>query len=219
MVVMRGGRRRRSGPWVAAGAGLVLVMALVGITAVALGGRDGLQNAADTGQLTGLLISAGGVSVAMLRWARQRTRTTPVLAAPTTAELAEVKQRPAGLVAQQWTHEATLRSLDDPDPIPVRPATSSSPPGAGDPVARRAATRASVRASVPRLPLGLPYGLLFGLVAGQKFGLVAGLAFGLVIGLMLGRHHAWVAYVIATRRLRSMMRLTAPAICALFGLR
>jgi hypothetical protein len=37
-----------------------------------------------------------------------------------TFEIITLKQRLAWLVDQQWRHEATLRSLDNPDPIPVR---------------------------------------------------------------------------------------------------
>ncbi|MGW4967599.1 NACHT domain-containing protein [Nonomuraea sp. NPDC004186] len=49
---------------------------------------------------------------------RVRRRTGP---APVTAQaIAAAKEVLAGLVGQQWRVEATLRSLDDPDPIPVR---------------------------------------------------------------------------------------------------
>ncbi|MFI6320187.1 NACHT domain-containing protein [Nonomuraea sp. NPDC050556] len=43
-----------------------------------------------------------------------------VTAPARTSPLAEAKEVLAGLVEQQWRTEAALRSLDDPDPIPVR---------------------------------------------------------------------------------------------------
>lgn len=54
--------------------------------------------------------------VSLLAWVR-RPRAA---AAPTTAGVAQAKDVLAGLVAQQWRTEALLRSLDDPDPIPVQ---------------------------------------------------------------------------------------------------
>jgi hypothetical protein len=47
-------------------------------------------------------------------------RGTRVPAAVTPQTLAEAKEVLAGLVEQQWRTEAVLRSLDDPDPMPVR---------------------------------------------------------------------------------------------------
>ena len=111
---------RNRGPWIATITGVIAVLLLLLLTGMPLGRKDGLPNAADTGQLTGLLIAAGGAVVAMVFWAWRATRSTGASVAPTPAELAQVKQRLAGLVAQQWKAEATLRSLDDPDPIPVR---------------------------------------------------------------------------------------------------
>ncbi|MFC6086095.1 NACHT domain-containing protein [Sphaerisporangium aureirubrum] len=49
---------------------------------------------------------------------RWRRRTAPVMVTPDAVAVA--KEVLAGLVGQQWRTEAMLRSLDDPDPIPVR---------------------------------------------------------------------------------------------------
>jgi hypothetical protein len=48
-----------------------------------------------------------------------------------------------------------------------------------------------------QLPGGLVFGRAFGLVGGLVFGLVGGLA----VWLQYGNHHAWAAYLIATRHL------------------
>lgn len=56
------------------------------------------------------------VVLPLLAWGR-RPR---AVVAPTSASVARAKDVLAGLVGQQWRTEALLRSLDDPDPIPVR---------------------------------------------------------------------------------------------------
>jgi hypothetical protein len=48
---------------------------------------------------------------------------------------------------------------------------------------------------------GLVVWLVFGLGLGLAVGSVLGVAAGLATGLAAGRHHAWIAYVIATARL------------------
>jgi hypothetical protein len=62
------------------------------------------------------LTVVASVVVPLLAWER-RSR---VVVAPTTAGVARAKDVLAGLVGQQWRTEALLRSLDDPDPIPVQ---------------------------------------------------------------------------------------------------
>ncbi|NVI89123.1 NACHT domain-containing protein [Actinomadura sp. BRA 177] len=54
-----------------------------------------------------------------MRWAWQRSRRLGA-SAPVAGTLAQAKELLAELVDQQWKDEARLRSLDDPDPIPVR---------------------------------------------------------------------------------------------------
>jgi hypothetical protein len=62
------------------------------------------------------LMVVATVVVPLLAWGR-RSR---AVVAPTTAGVARAKDVLAGLVGQQWRTEALLRSLDDPDPIPVQ---------------------------------------------------------------------------------------------------
>ncbi len=119
IVVMRGGRGWW--PWLAALGVTALMLVLIMVTFAPLSGKDGLQNAANRAQLTGgLLIAAAVPTVAVLGWARRRSRELRTAAAPTTDTLTRAKDVLAGLVAQQWRDEARLRSLGDPDPIPVR---------------------------------------------------------------------------------------------------
>jgi hypothetical protein len=62
------------------------------------------------------LTIVGTTVVPILAWNR-RSR---AIVAPTTASVTQAKDMLAGLVGQQWRTEALLRSLDDPDPIPVQ---------------------------------------------------------------------------------------------------
>lgn len=57
------------------------------------------------------------------------------------------------------------------------------------------------------LTLGVTFGLAFGLAHGLAYGIAYGLAIGLAIGPALGSHHAWAAYLVATRRLARQGRL------------
>ncbi|XVQ15776.1 hypothetical protein ACQP1W_25650 [Spirillospora sp. CA-255316] len=95
-------------------------MVLLVVTAIPLGGKDGLQNSANTAQLTALLVAAGTAAVVMVVWAWRTTRTSQATATPATDVVEHAKDLLAGVVTQQWRDEARLRSLDDPDPIPVR---------------------------------------------------------------------------------------------------
>ena len=110
---------RRGGTW---WRGTVMVAGMLGlavslaVVAAALRGKQGLQTAANVAQLLSLLLGVPALVSALLRW-RQRPR---VLAAPTTTDIARAKDVLAGLVAEQWRVEAAVRSLDDPDPMPVR---------------------------------------------------------------------------------------------------
>jgi hypothetical protein len=113
-------RGRNRWPWAAAGAGLVALVLLLTVTVAPLRDRDGLTTSANTAQLTALLIAAGTAAVVMARWAWRAARSARAAAVPTSAALDRAKDRLAGAVAEQWKREAALRSLADPDPIPVR---------------------------------------------------------------------------------------------------
>jgi hypothetical protein len=115
--------RRSSTRWRKAVMGLVML----GLAAVLTGALGALVSESllhkkwpTTAQVTRLLeifltVVATAV-VPLLAWER-RSR---AVVAPTTAGVARAKDVLAGLVGQQWRTEALLRSLDDPDPIPVQ---------------------------------------------------------------------------------------------------
>ncbi|QXJ21124.1 NACHT domain-containing protein [Actinomadura graeca] len=105
-------------PWVAAGVAVTGLVLLLAVTALPLTGADGLPASADTAQLTGLLVAVGPAAVGVVVWAWRTTRQAG--AVPSTDTLTRAKDVLAGVVAEQWKQEARLRSLDDPDPIPVR---------------------------------------------------------------------------------------------------
>lgn len=91
---------------VAVGAGLLAVAGCVTVVALTL--RSGLASAASA-------VTLVSAAVAALRWWR-RTATPVVLP----GRVSEAQQVLAGMVARQWRSEALLRSLDDPDPMPVQ---------------------------------------------------------------------------------------------------
>jgi hypothetical protein len=104
-----------------------LAVAVVGAVAVtivvtlALDRNDqGLQRLSRLGSITGL--AAMAVGVVMWAWRTTSTARERRLAAtvPSGEVLAHAMDVLAGRVQEQWQHEARLRSLDDPDPIPVR---------------------------------------------------------------------------------------------------
>ncbi|GII80084.1 hypothetical protein Sru01_50660 [Sphaerisporangium rufum] len=97
-------------------AGLAGVTAVLVVIGVALRGAGGLQTAANVAQLVGVVLVVPTLLVPLWLWWRRSTARPPV----TSAHVAHAKDVLAGLVEEQWTVEATLRSLDDPAPIPVR---------------------------------------------------------------------------------------------------
>ncbi|MEW2353425.1 NACHT domain-containing protein [Spirillospora sp. NPDC029432] len=115
------GRGKGWRPWLAVVAAVagVLVLAWVTVDPVIGKGKAGLEDAANRAQLTGALLAAAVALVGTARWARQRSRRVGATA-PAADTVAQAKQVLAELVDQQWKQEARLRSLDDPDPIPVR---------------------------------------------------------------------------------------------------
>ncbi|MBB5133437.1 hypothetical protein HNP84_003163 [Thermocatellispora tengchongensis] len=64
----------------------------------------------------GSAMSLGNGLVQFLSWWRRRGAPAP---APTSADIANAKDILAGLVTQQWRDETVLRSLADPEPMPV----------------------------------------------------------------------------------------------------
>lgn len=93
--------------------GLAGCLAMIG---AALAGTDGLQTSANVAQLVSVLLAVPALAVPLLVWSRR----TASRAAVTPDAVVAAKDALAWLVGQQWRTEAILRSLDDPDPIPVR---------------------------------------------------------------------------------------------------
>ncbi|WP_131739451.1 NACHT domain-containing protein [Actinomadura roseirufa] len=108
-------------PWLVFLAALAAVLGLAAVTFAPLGGEDGLQNSADRAQLTGGFVLASAVPlISVWWWARRRSRDLAAQAVPSSEAVARAKDLLAEMVAEQWKDEALLRSLADPDPIPVR---------------------------------------------------------------------------------------------------
>lgn len=124
MTAMRGAKNRW--PWLAVGIAVTGLAALLAVTAAPLGGENGLQTAANTAQVTAVVIAVGTATAGAVMWAWRTTRRAA--AAPSTDILGQAKDVLAGVVAEQWRHEARLRSLDDPDPIPLRWSTPEYDP-------------------------------------------------------------------------------------------
>jgi hypothetical protein len=114
MAVMarRRGWRYGAGLW----AGLLGLATALAVVGIALGAKGGLQTAANVAQLVAVVLAIPALAVPLLLWWRRSTAS----AAATSADVAKAKDVLAGLVDQQWRTEATLRSLDDPDPMPVQ---------------------------------------------------------------------------------------------------
>jgi hypothetical protein len=110
----RGGGSWRYG--VVLWAGLLALATALAVIALALRGNGGLQAAANVAQLVSVVLVLPTLGVPLWLWSRRSLSRT----AATTQDVAEAKNVLAGIVDQQWRTEAMLRSLDDPDPIPVR---------------------------------------------------------------------------------------------------
>ncbi|TWP54023.1 hypothetical protein FKR81_00160 [Lentzea tibetensis] len=94
---------------------LALTTALA-VIALALRSTSGLRTAANVAQLVSVALVIPTLAVPLWLWSRRSTS----LAAATTQDVAKVNDVLAGIVDQQWRTEAVVRSLDDPDPIPVQ---------------------------------------------------------------------------------------------------
>lgn len=105
--------RRRA---VLAWAGLLGLAGCLAVVGVALLGTGGLQTSANVAQLVSVVLAVPAVVVPLLLWWRRTV--DPVAVTP--EAVAAAKDVLAGMVGQQWRVEAMMRSLDDPDPIPVR---------------------------------------------------------------------------------------------------
>lgn len=114
---------RRSGRW---WRGAVTVLATFGLAVLLVGTMGALVNQsllhrqwpslANVVPLFQFFAAAVAAVATLLTWGRRPKS----VVAPTTAGIARAKDVLAGLVCQQWRAEALLRSLDDPDPIPVK---------------------------------------------------------------------------------------------------
>ncbi|HEX2317018.1 MAG TPA: NACHT domain-containing protein, partial [Thermomonospora sp.] len=79
--------------------------------------RDGDQKVATVAGVVAALLAVPAVLAWLVAWWRQGVAPQ---APPAAEELARAADVLAGQVAEQWKAEAVLRSLDDPDPMPVR---------------------------------------------------------------------------------------------------
>lgn len=109
---------RRDSRW----RGIVVVVGLVGLAVVLLVvgvalQRNDLQTAANVAQLVSVVLVIVPLVVGLVVWWR---RSANGGSAPTTANIDQAKDVLARLVTEQWRTEARLRSLADPDPMPVR---------------------------------------------------------------------------------------------------
>ena len=110
---------RRAGSWqYSAGFGIGLLGLAIGLAlvAAALGSKGGVADAVNVAALVSFAL--GIVPSARSLWSWWHTKTTA--SAVTSKEIDIGKDVLANLVRQQWRTEAAMRSLDDPDPIPVR---------------------------------------------------------------------------------------------------
>ncbi|MGH3621863.1 MAG: hypothetical protein ACRDQ5_08745, partial [Sciscionella sp.] len=100
---------------VALWAGLLGLVGCLAVIAVALRG-SGLQNAASVAGLVSVVLVVPTLAVPLWRWWRKTSTSAIVMP----GQVSDAKDVLAEIVAQQWRTEATLRSLDDPDPMPVQ---------------------------------------------------------------------------------------------------
>jgi hypothetical protein len=94
--------------------GLLILSALLGLIAIFLYAK-GARPTAEVAEIIGGVLAV----VALMPRLVQRLRRENRRVAPKPADLESAKEILAGVVEEQWRVEATIRSLDDPDPIPV----------------------------------------------------------------------------------------------------
>jgi NACHT domain len=99
---------RRWGPWTVACGATVGALLLLGVAFR----RNGLAGLTDIATLVALFPAA----VTLVLWAWKASRDG---APPAGEQLEQARQTLAGKVREQWLHEASVRQLHDPDPMPV----------------------------------------------------------------------------------------------------
>jgi len=112
-----GARWRTCGASVAAG----LLLTPVIVVVIAWRVKD-LGTAADLGQLAGVVLAVPALAVSLWLWWHRSLHPPIPREAATTA-----KESLAVMVSAQWREESLIRSLDDPDPMPVRWNLTSDP--------------------------------------------------------------------------------------------
>lgn len=93
--------------------GLAASLAVIGATLR----KHGSQDAANVAQLVSVVLAVPPLVFGLVTWWRRSARPVAVTG---TAEMLRAKDVLARLVAAQWNTEAAIRSLDHPDPMPVR---------------------------------------------------------------------------------------------------
>jgi NACHT domain len=103
-------------------AGLLALAGCLVLIGSALAGEGGVGDAIKVAGLVSFVLTIPPTVVSFWSWSRRLAVQVPA----TPAQISSAKEVLAGLVAEQWQIEAVLRSLDDPDPIPVRWHVTSS---------------------------------------------------------------------------------------------
>lgn len=96
------------------------------VTFTVWGDKD---EAASFAQLIGMILTVAGLGISLIRWRQGKA----VATVPTPGQLSEARETLAGVVAEQWRQEASVRWLADPEPMPVcwrlcEPAVMDHPP-------------------------------------------------------------------------------------------
>lgn len=115
---MRGSKARRqhNASWLAASAiAAISVGCVYGLTRI-LQPTGALQTAANLADVLAFGVAVFSLAKPAISWVRDRR--APLVATP--QDVADAKEHLAMLLMEQWRNESKLRSLDDPDPIPVR---------------------------------------------------------------------------------------------------
>jgi hypothetical protein len=109
--------RARPGRYLAVlSAGLLALVGCLALVGSTLAGPGGLGETVKVVGLVSFVLTIPPTVASFWAWSRQWAVRAPV----TPEQLSAAKGMLAELVAEQWRIEAVLRSLDDPDPIPVQ---------------------------------------------------------------------------------------------------